>query len=65
MDIEARIEVLRLKAGDTVVFQFPHRLTKEQHAHIRDSVTPLMPDGVKAMVVDPDVTITHLSAQDA
>jgi hypothetical protein len=64
-DIEMRISVLQAKAGDTLVFQFPRPLTREQRTHIARTVTPLIPAGVKALVLDHQCTVTHVAASEA
>ena len=65
-DISSRIEVLRPKVGDTIVVHIdaPY-LSREQCSSIRAAVLPLLPSGVKAMIVDRSVTLTHIAADDA
>lgn len=63
MMIDHRIEVLRPRAGDTIVVHIDaNNLSIEQRDRIRAAVQPLLPAGVKAMIVARDVTLTHIAA---
>ena len=61
-DIEARIEVLRPKAGDTIVLTVPGRLTDRQRDQVRRAAAEWMPANVKVLVLDSGITMAHLVA---
>jgi len=59
--IEHRIEVLRPRAGDTIVVHIDaNNLSVQQRDCIRAAVQPMLPAGVKAMVVARDIALTHI-----
>lgn len=64
-DFPSRIDVLRPKAGDSIVAHIDaNNLSIHQRECIRDAVRPLLPAGVKVMVVARGVTLTHIAAED-
>ncbi|TQK10235.1 hypothetical protein [Herbaspirillum sp. SJZ107] len=64
-NISSRIEVLRPKTGDTIVVHIDaDHLSIQQRDCIHAAVSPLLPVGVKAMVVARGVTLTHIAADD-
>lgn len=64
-DMAARIDVLRPKEGDTIALTYPGHLSAEQFKRIEEQVSPLVPDGVKAMVLDGGASLTHVAAPSA
>jgi hypothetical protein len=61
-DIEARIEVLRPVAGDTIVLSVPGRVTAKQRDQIRCAAVGLLPAAVKVLVLDSGITMAHIVA---
>ena len=61
-DIQMRIDVLRPCAGDTIVISSDRMLTDKQVDQIRRMVAPALPVGVKTLVLDPRLTLTHIVA---
>lgn len=46
------IRVTRLEPGDVLVLKCQHVLSRSVRQRLRDQILELMPDGVKAMVLD-------------
>ena len=61
-DIAARVDVLRPKLGDTLVVTYASRLSAEQRNAIKAQVELLVPDGVKAMVLDGGASLALVAA---
>jgi hypothetical protein len=56
------LEVLRLRPGDRLVLRVPHQVTAEHAVHIRDALRDALPDGVKAIVLEPGITLEKVPA---
>jgi hypothetical protein len=65
LNIAGRIEVLRPKAGDMLVFQADRPLTQDQREHIRAQACQFVPDGVKLVVLDANMSVKHVVAPPA
>lgn len=63
--IESRIEVLRPKAGDTLIFSVYGCLSKEQREHIINFARPVMPAGVKVLLLDSRISLTQIVSPEA
>lgn len=64
-DIEARIQVLSPKAGDTIAVTHPHILGPAQRQQLRDIVKARLPEGVEVLVLDGGLTIAHVESPEA
>lgn len=62
LDIPGRIDVLRPKAGDMLVFQADRPLTRDQRDQIREQAACSVPDGVKLVVLDAGMSVKHILA---
>lgn len=64
-DIQSRIEVLRPRAGDTIAVHIDARfLTDAQVDAIRAAFRPMLPAGVKAMVLTEGVRLSHIVSEE-
>lgn len=57
---ESEAQILKLRAGDTVVLSVPRILSREQAERIRTHAEPHLPEGVKVLVLDAGVTLEVL-----
>lgn len=60
---EAEIAKLRLRSGDRLVVKFDCQLTPDIADRVREQLDPLLPDGVKAIVLGPDVEMSVLETE--
>lgn len=60
--VEALVDVLRVRPGDTVVVNVSHELTQEQALGIREAVVPHVPAGVGVLVTVPSVELAVVEA---
>jgi len=60
-----RIAELRPRAGDTLAVSVAGRLTLDQCERIRQSFSTYVPSGVKVMVLDSTVSLTHIAGPQA
>lgn len=51
---------LRLQAGDLLVFQCAGRISAEMHDRIRATIKTVLPEGVKALVLDSSITLADI-----
>lgn len=63
-DLEYHIAKLSLKAGDVLVLRLNGRITSETEDLARKHLTPHLPEGVKALVIDESVDLQVLSAEE-
>jgi hypothetical protein len=64
-DLQSRVEVLRPKAGDTIVAHIDvNRLTAEQREQIRHAFRRHLPSLVSVIVLDSSVSLTHIAVDD-
>ncbi len=63
-DLEYRIARLQLKQGDILVFKFNRTLEAGENSIIRDSLMHLIPDGVRILVIDDQVDLSVLTADE-
>jgi HKD family nuclease len=64
MNIEAitvQIAKLELKSGDTLVVSIDDFLNNDRAQMIKDHLEPMLPKGVKAMVLGRGMTVTKLT----
>jgi hypothetical protein len=59
-DVQARIEVLRPKPGDTIVLTIDGRLTKQQHDRVVELLASKIPAGVPVLVLDSSTSMAHI-----
>lgn len=57
-----QVKALTLKPGDIVQIQLSRRVTAEELDAIRDGLFRILPEGVKAMVTPPEMTISITQA---
>lgn len=62
--ITVEIAKLDLKAGEMLAIMVPQMLNMEQRANLREMVRHILPDGVKAVVLDGGVTLAKVQAAD-
>lgn len=61
-DIASRIDVLSPKAGDTIAVSIEHHLTPVQRLAIREALESKLPEGVKVMILEGGMTLTHVES---
>lgn len=57
---EVEIAKLQLRSGDRLVLKFDRILTADVAMRVREHLEPLLPDGVKAILLDPHVEMSIL-----
>jgi hypothetical protein len=63
--VELHIAKLELKPGDILVLRLDHKLSDETCNWLRDNMRRVLPEGVKAMVLDKDADLSVVRAEDA
>jgi hypothetical protein len=65
-EIQSHVEVLRPKAGDTIVVHIEANfLTADQREWIHRLCVASLPDSVKVMILDRSMRLTHIVTADA
>lgn len=60
---EVEIAKLQLRSGDRLVMKFDRQLTADLADRFRMQLESLLPDGVKAIILGPDIEISVLEAE--
>jgi hypothetical protein len=64
--VDEGIRILKTSAGDMVVVTYPGHLTREQGRQIMEAMERKLPKGVKAMLMDGGMRVSHVvSASEA
>lgn len=61
-ELRTQVKALTLKPGDIVHVQISRCVTAEELDAIRDALFRVIPEGVKAMVTPPELTVTVTKA---
>lgn len=61
--VAVELAKLELKAGDTLVVTVPMRINDEQRNGIDFILRPIVPSGVRVLVLDGGTSLSVLSAQ--
>jgi len=64
-DIEHQIQVLSPKAGDTIAVSLSGRLTPSQHEPMHEQLKAKLLEGVRTMILDGGMTLTHVESPEA
>lgn len=58
-----QIDKLQLKSGDRILVKVNERITSEMAAKVRDQMNPLLPTGVRCIVIDKSCDLAVLTAE--
>jgi len=60
-EVITQVQHIHLERGDILAFISDHKLTAKQAEHVLDRMKKILPEGVKAVVLEPGGTLAKVS----